>query len=124
MPDYRQPFSGFSVRDVAEAASFYADVLGLDSSVDENGMGSIGLGDGHRVLFYPKGDAHEPASFTVLNLPVDDVTAAVRELTDRGVVFERYEQMPQDDDGVMRGHGPDIAWLLDPSGNTFSVIAA
>ncbi|MET0928650.1 MAG: VOC family protein [Aeromicrobium sp.] len=127
MVDYRQPFSGFSVRDVVEAAAFYADVLGLDATVDENGMGRIELGDGHGVLFYPKGDGHEPASFTVLNLPVDDVSTAVRELSGRGVAFERYEryeQMPQDDDGVMKGNGPDIAWLTDPSGNVFSVIAA
>lgn len=123
MVSYQSPFSGFSVRDVEEAATFYTDMLGLESSVDENGMGRIELGDGHRVLFYPKGDHHEPASFTVLNLPVDDVSTAVRELAGRGVVFERYDQMPQDDDGVMKDNGPDIAWLADPSGNVFSVIA-
>lgn len=123
MIDYRSPFSGFSVRDVEEAAAFYTDALGLDATIDENGMGRIGLGGGHGVLFYPKGDAHHPASFTVLNLPVDDVTATVRELADRGVVFQRYDEMPQDEDGVMKGHGPDIAWLTDPSGNVFSIIA-
>jgi catechol 2,3-dioxygenase-like lactoylglutathione lyase family enzyme len=69
MVDYQQPFSGFSVRDVEEAAAFYTASLGLDASVDENGMGRIELGDGHRVLFYPKGDGHEAASFTVLNRP-------------------------------------------------------
>lgn len=121
---YRQPFSGISVRDVREAVTFYRDGLGL--SVDElgGGMARIDLGDGHGLLVYPKGDRHVPATFTVLNLPVDDVTAAVSELAGRGVVFERYEGMPQDEDGVMRGNGPDIAWLTDPSGNVFSVIAA
>jgi catechol 2,3-dioxygenase-like lactoylglutathione lyase family enzyme len=124
MVDYRTPFSGFSVRDVAEASAFYTEVLGLESSVDDTGMGRIELGDGHWVLFYPKGDGHQPAPFTVLNLPVDDVSSAVQELAGHGVAFERYEQMPQDDDGVMKGNGPDIAWLTDPSGNIFSVIAA
>lgn len=124
MVDYRNPFSGFSVRDVPESVAFYRDVLGLDVSEDENGMGIIHLGDDHAVLVYPKGEAHSPASFTVLNLPVDDVTSAVAELAERGVVFERYAGMPQGDDGVMRGHGPDIAWVTDPSGNVFAVIAA
>jgi catechol 2,3-dioxygenase-like lactoylglutathione lyase family enzyme len=124
MPVYRQPFSGISARDVAEAVAFYTDVLGLDATVDDDGMGRIELGDGHHVLVYPKGEAHVPASFTVLNLPVDDVGDAVRELAGRGVQFERYDGMPQDADGVMRGHGPDIAWLTDPSGNVMSVVAA
>ncbi|MFI5428423.1 VOC family protein [Aeromicrobium sp. UC242_57] len=101
----------------------YRDKLGLSVTVDDSGFGRILLGDGHYVLFYPKGDAHEPASFTVLNLPVADVTAAVSELAAAGVAFNLYEGMPQDADGVMRGHGPDIAWLTDPSGNVFSVVA-
>lgn len=124
MVDYRTPFSGFSVRDVGEALTFYRDVLGLTARDAEGGMGRIELGDGHEVLVYPKGEHHAPATFTVLNLPVDDVTTAVRELAGRGVAFERYDAMPQDEDGVMKGHGADIAWLSDPSGNVFSVIAA
>lgn len=122
MPEYGTPFSGMSARDVAETITFYRDVIGLDASVDDNGMGVISLGGDHRVLVYPKGDGHEPASFTVLNLPVTDVGAAVQELAAQGVEFLRYEGMPQDDDGVMRGHGPDIAWFTDPSGNVVSVI--
>ena len=123
MVTFGTPFSGFSVRDVAEAVDFYRDVLGLTAR-EADGMGHIDLGDDHAVLVYPKGDQHEPAPFTVLNLPVEDVTGAVRELTARGVEFERYDRMPQDEDGVMKGNGPDIAWLTDPSGNVFSIIAA
>lgn len=124
MVDYRNPFSGFSVRDVPEAVAFYRDLLGLTVHDLDGGMASIDLGEGHSVLVYGKGEAHQPASFTVLNLPVDDVTSAVAELSGRGVAFERYAGMPQDDDGVMRDNGPDIAWLTDPSGNVFSVIEA
>ena len=71
---------------------------------------------------------HEPATFTVLNLPVNDINAAVDELVSKGVVMERYDNMPgdQDDRGVMRGKaadmGPDIAWFKDPAGNILSVI--
>ncbi|WP_332644659.1 VOC family protein [Aeromicrobium sp.] len=109
--------------DTAKAKAFYVDVVGLTVN-ESDGMIQIDLGDDHFVLVYPKGDAHEPASFTVLNLPVDDVTVAVRELRGRGVEFARYDGMPQDEDGVMKGQGPDIAWFTDPAGNVISVIAA
>lgn len=123
MVTYRKPFSGFSVDDTAAAKQFYTDVLGL-TVAEDHGMLQIDLGDGHAVLAYPKGEGHVPASFTVLNLPVDDVTSAVHELAGRGVEFSRYEGMPQDEDGVMKGNGPDIAWFTDPAGNIMSVIAS
>jgi len=123
MVTYGTPFSGFSVADIPAAKAFYADVVGLEVT-ESDGMLQLALGDGHHVLVYPKGEAHTPASFTVLNLPVEDVSAAVRELAERGVSFERYDGMPQDKDGVMKGNGPDIAWFTDPSGNVLSVIGA
>ena len=58
-----------------------------------------------------------PASYTVLNFPVDDVEAAVDQLTGRGVEFERYEGFEQDEKGIAHGPGPTIAWFKDPSGN-------
>ncbi len=119
-----QAFSGFAVPDIEAARRFYADVLGLrvEQNTDMGGLLTLHLGGGTSVLVYPKPD-HVPASFTVLNFPVADVGAAVRDLAGRGVVFERYDGMPQDDDGVMRGNGPDIAWFTDPAGNIFSVLA-
>ncbi|GAA3533032.1 VOC family protein [Aeromicrobium panaciterrae] len=123
MPDFHRPFSGFSVDNTERVRSFYTEVLGL-TVTEGNGILHIDLGDDHSVIVYPKGDAHVPATFTVLNLPTDDVSAAVRDLADRGVEFERYDGMPQDEEGVMKGHGPDIAWFKDPAGNVFSVIAS
>jgi catechol 2,3-dioxygenase-like lactoylglutathione lyase family enzyme len=122
MVTYKRPFSGFSVNDTAAAKDFYTDVLGLTVQ-EENGMLQLDIGDGHSVLAYPKGEGHVPATFTVLNLPVDDVSAAVRELAGRGVEFARYDGMPQDEDGVMKGNGPDIAWFTDPAGNVMSIIS-
>jgi catechol 2,3-dioxygenase-like lactoylglutathione lyase family enzyme len=118
-----QAFSGFAVPDVDAAKAFYQDVLGLrvDQDTDMGGLLTLHLGGGTNVLVYPKPD-HVPAGFTVLNFPVADVGATVRELTAKGVTFERYPGMPQDEDGVMRGNGPDIAWFTDPAGNIFSVI--
>lgn len=121
MIDTANAFSGFSVRDVPEARRYYEDVLGLETSED-HGMLLLHVGGGHPVLVYPKGDAHEPASFTVLNLPVADVEAAVDELVGRGVVFEHYEGMT-DERGINRQGGPLIAWFRDPSGNVLSIIS-
>lgn len=117
-------FSGFAVPDVDAAKAFYQDVLGLqvEQNADMGGMLTLHLAGGTNVLVYPKPD-HTPAGFTILNFPVADVGAAVRELAGRGVTFERYAGMPQDDDGVMRGNGPDIAWFTDPGGNILSVLA-
>ena len=116
-------FGGFSVDDTERAKQFYADTLGLDVT-EANDILTIRLAGGATVIAYPKGDQHEPASFTILNFPVDDVPAAVRGLTERGVTFERYEGTPvaTDEDGVFRGGGPLIAWFKDPAGNVLSVI--
>jgi catechol 2,3-dioxygenase-like lactoylglutathione lyase family enzyme len=113
-------FSGFAVADVEQAKAFYGDTLGLDVS-EEHGLLTLNLAGDRPTIVYPKPD-HEPANFTILNFPVDDVEAAVDALTARGVQFERYEGFPQDEKGIMRGHGPDIAWFKDPSGNVLSVI--
>jgi len=114
-------YSGFSVTDVAQAEAFYRDVLGLNTSID-HGMLTLHLAGGRPTLIYPKDD-HEPASFTILNFPVPNVEEAVDALAASGVEFVRYPGFPQDDKGIMRGHGPDIAWFTDPSGNVLSVIA-
>ena len=116
-------FSGFAVPDIATAKAFYGDTLGLDLT-EENGMLTLHLAGGRDTIVYPKPD-HVPATYTILNFPVDDVEAAVDELTSRGVVFERYEGTPVETDakGVFRGGGPLIAWFTDPSGNVLSVIA-
>jgi catechol 2,3-dioxygenase-like lactoylglutathione lyase family enzyme len=113
-------YSGFSSNDPEACRAFYADTLGLNVT-EEHGMLDLLLGGGAHVLIYPK-DNHQPATYTCLNFPVADIDAAVRELSARGVTFERYEGMGQDELGVMRGNGPPIAWFTDPAGNILSVI--
>ncbi|MBV9786913.1 MAG: VOC family protein [Chloroflexi bacterium] len=115
-------FSGFSVNDIAQARQFYGETLGLRVS-EENGMLTLHIAGGGNILIYPKPD-HVPATFTILNFPVADVEQTVDQLTARGVRFERYDNMPQNDKGIMRGHGPDIAWFTDPAGNVLSVLQA
>jgi catechol 2,3-dioxygenase-like lactoylglutathione lyase family enzyme len=124
MVNLTESFSGYSTNDIAAAAVFYGETLGVET-LEEHGMLTLHFADGHHVLIYPKGDGHVPATFTVLNFPVDDVAATVAELRDRGVEFERYEGTPgeTDEDFVFRKGGPEIAWFTDPAGNVLSIIA-
>jgi len=123
---FNHGFSGFSVDDVDKARDFYSGVLGLDAEVRAMGILTITLPGGAEVIAYSKGDAHSPATFTILNLDVDDIDAAVDELVGKGITFEHYDGMT-DDKGVARGkasgQGPDIAWFRDPSGNILSVLS-
>ena len=127
MLENSKAFSGFAVKDLDEAREFYGETLGLKVSIldDENGLMELGLAGDRPTLVYRAADS-TPASYTILNFPVDDIDQAVDELASRGVRFERYEAVPQDEKGVMRGiasgQGPDIAWFKDPSGNVLSVL--
>jgi catechol 2,3-dioxygenase-like lactoylglutathione lyase family enzyme len=115
-------FSGFAVDDIEKARQFYAETLGLEVT-EENGMLTLRIAGDRPVLVYPKPN-HTPASFTILNFPVEDIEPAVDQLAARGVVFERYEGTPAatDEKGIFRGGGPLIAWFTDPAGNVLSVV--
>ena len=117
-------FSGFSVDDVPKAKEFYSGTLGVKVT-EADGMLTLHLAGATTVLIYPKDD-HKPATFTVLNFPVDDVEATVDALTAAGVRFEHYEGTGVETDakGIFRGGGPLIAWFTDPAGNVLSVIDA
>jgi catechol 2,3-dioxygenase-like lactoylglutathione lyase family enzyme len=114
-------FSGFAVPDIDAARDFYANTLGLKVTDEEMGVLTLHLAGDRPTMIYPKPD-HTPATYTILNFQVEDIDAAVDELGSRGVTFERYEGFAQDDKGVMRDQGPDIAWFKDPAGNILSVI--
>ncbi|MEX1104184.1 MAG: VOC family protein [Dehalococcoidia bacterium] len=116
-------FSGFAVKDIDAAKSFYGDTLGLDARSGPMGLLELHLGSGAVVMVYPKDD-HEPANYTILNLPVRDVDAAVDQLTKAGIRMERYgPEFGQDEKGIARGdEGPTIAWFKDPSGNIIAVL--
>ncbi|WP_435748668.1 VOC family protein [Microbacterium sp. PMB16] len=120
-------FSGFSVDSLEAARAFYGETLGMDIGTDAMGFLRIRLPEGGSIFVYPKPD-HTPASYTILNFPVDDVEAAVDELNARGVVTKIYSDpdMGTDAKGISHGkpgEGPDIAWFKDPAGNVLSVLA-
>ena len=115
-------FSGFSVNDIQKAKDFYGRTLGLQVS-ESHGLLTLQLAGGNKVLIYPKVN-HAPATFTVLNFPVENVDDSVDELAKRGVRFEIYDEsdIKTDEKGIMRGNDPTIAWFKDPAGNVLSVI--
>ena len=116
-------FSGFSVSDLSAAKKFYGGTLGLQ--VDEEGPGlRLRVAGPNGILIYPKED-HVPATYTMLNFPVDDIDKAVDELSAKGIKFEKYEGMTDAKGiarGIANGQGPDIAWFKDPAGNFLSVL--
>lgn len=116
-------FSSFSVDDIQKAKEFYGQTLGLEVSAAEEGL-ELGIASGGEVFIYPKPN-HTPASFTVLNFPVDNIEQTVDELTKLGVRFEHYGgDIKTDEKGIHRGAGagPNIAWFKDPAGNILSVL--
>jgi len=116
-------FSGFAVDDLKQAEEFYGETLSLKTELldEENGLLTLHLAGDRDTLIY-RSPGFTPASYTILNFPVDDIDQAVDDLSARGVSFERYDGMPQDEKGVMREGGPLIAWFKDPAGNTLSVL--
>lgn len=119
-------FSGFSVDNLAKAKEFYTEILRLEIGNEEMGLELI-LPGGGKLFVYEKDD-HQPATYTMLNLIVDNIDDAVKELAGTGVTFEHYdsEYIKTDEKGIARGtatgQGPDIAWFKDPAGNILSII--
>ena len=122
MLKHNQAFSSFSVTDLATAKQFYSEVLGLEVSEGPYTL-ELNIGDDKKVMLYPKPD-HTPASFTVLNFPVDDIDKDAELLQAKGVTFEIYQEpdLTTDEKGIFRGEGPLIAWFKDPFGNILSII--
>lgn len=116
-------YSSFAVDDLGKAREFYTDTLGLKTTVLDESMGfmNIHLYGDRDTFVYVKPD-FTPATYTILNFEVPDVEAAVDELVARGVTMQRYDGFDQDDKGIARGQGPDIAWFEDPAGNVIAVM--
>lgn len=119
-------FSSFSVNDIAKAKEFYEVTLGLEVKEEYGGLSLIISGN-NPIMVYPK-DNHTPASFTVLNFPVDNIEKAVDELIAKGITFEQYDFLNTDKKGISQmpddggANSPKMAWFTDPAGNIFSLI--
>jgi catechol 2,3-dioxygenase-like lactoylglutathione lyase family enzyme len=116
-------FSGFAVDDMQKAREFYGETLGVKTEVleEEFGLLALHLAGDRDTIVYEKADL-SPANYTILNFEVDDIDKAVDDLAARGISFERYDGFDQDEKGIARGPGPQIAWFKDPAGNILSVL--
>ena len=123
MLKHSKAFSGFSVDDLQKAKKFYSEILGLEVKDNPMGLIELHIEGSNRIIIYPKPN-HEPATFTILNFPVDNIDEAVDELISKGVKFEQYDgEIKTDAKGISRNpQGPKIAWFKDPAGNILSVI--
>lgn len=126
MLELRAAFSGFSVDNLQIAKEFYTNTLGLKLIDEKMGL-QLEFPSGGQVFVYEKAD-HQPATYTVLNVIVENIDLGIDELTDKSVIIERYDNMPapQDEKGILRGlaanQGPDIAWFKDPAGNILAIM--
>ncbi|WP_316825044.1 VOC family protein [Pedobacter miscanthi] len=124
MLENSKAFSSFSVDDIQKAKDFYQGILGLEVKDNPMGVIEVVVSGSSPILLYPKPN-HVPATFTVLNFPVENIEQAVDELIAKGVKFEIYNQesIKTDEKGISRGNGgPNIAWFRDSAGNILSVL--
>jgi len=106
--------------DVARARSFYEGTLGL--SVIEEDPYAIALDANGTMLRVTTVPDFRPASYTVCGWLVDDVGAAIADLTGRGISFLRFDGMDQDELGVWTAPTQaKVAWFNDPDGNVLSL---
>lgn len=106
--------------DPKRAKVFYARTLGL-RLVSEDGF-ALAFDAGGTMLRVAIVKTLQPAGYTILGWTVPDIARAVRDLAKRGVVFQRYEGMPQDDLGIWSSpSGARVAWFTDPDRNTLSL---
>jgi len=109
-----------ATRNAAAALTFYRDTLGL--TLLEDGPFALAFDVGGTMLRVQKVGELVPAKHTVLGWEVTDIAAAARDLAERGVGFERYDGMGQDELGIWTSpSGARIAWFKDPDDNTLSL---
>jgi catechol 2,3-dioxygenase-like lactoylglutathione lyase family enzyme len=102
------------------ARRFYEGVLGLAFVLESEQMMVFDAGPARVTL--AKGDIVTPRVGTTLGWNVKDLRGAVRALAAKGVVFERFDGMEQDEMGVWSPTpGQGVAWFKDPDGNLLSV---
>jgi len=119
-------FSGFSADNLEKIKEFYGNTLGLDIRDGSMGILELHLEGNNPVIIYPKPN-HKPATFTILNFPVENIVESVDALTAKGVTFLSYTgELQTDEKGICNADGkqpgPKIAWFEDPAGNILSIL--
>ncbi len=118
--DKSKIISFVATQNPASALKFYAITLGLKLVSDD--PFAIVFDVNGTMLRVQKVQELLPARHTVLGWEVADIYARNKELTKRGVRFERYDGLPQDESGVWTTpSGSKVAWFKDPDGNMLSL---
>ena len=114
-------FMGFvPTRDMSRARPFYQSVLGLPME-GESPFACAFRANGV-LLRVVTVEQLTPFPFTLIGWSVEDIAATVAGLSARGVAFERFEGVEQDELGVWQAPGgAKVAWFKDPDGNTLSL---
>ncbi len=103
-----------------QARVFYSEVLGL--RLQEDTPFALVFDANGTMLRIQKAETFTKAGYTALGWHVDDIYEAVERLRKRGILFDRYPGLPQDDQGIWTtAEGNKIAWFTDPDGNTLSL---
>ena len=111
-----------AVKDLDRARKFYEDTLGIEAHEAMEGE-VLELTSGATTFEIYRSEFAGTNKATALNFMVDDIAAEVRELKDKGVIFEHYDMeglTPKGD--VYEGDGMKTAWFKDPDGNSLSLI--
>jgi catechol 2,3-dioxygenase-like lactoylglutathione lyase family enzyme len=108
-------------RDRERATAFYRDVLGL-GFVSEDKFAVVLDAGGIMLRVSPVAD-FVPHEHSILGFRVPDVTATVKALREKGVVFNIYSYFKQDELGIwtVPGETTHVAWFKDPDGNVLSI---
>jgi len=116
-----QPTIIVCTRDRQRATTFYRDILGLRLE-SEDDFATIFRTGGITLRLSLVAD-FVPHEHTILGFVVEDVPATVEALRQKGVTFQRFPRLKQDEVGIWTAPGgtPTVAWLQDPDGNLLSI---
>jgi catechol 2,3-dioxygenase-like lactoylglutathione lyase family enzyme len=107
-------------KDSKAAREFYEKKLGLEFVGDD--QFALVMKAGETTIRIAKGAKFTPAGYTVLGWEVKDIVAVVGWLAKRGVTFEKYPFVQDQERGIWTApNGDKVAWFKDPDGNILSV---
>lgn len=108
---------------MAAAKDFYVSVLGFELGAEMTEHALKITKGGQRYHLYPKSD-HTPASFTLINIEVDDIEQVMDELAQAGVSFEHYDNpgIKTNEKGIAEHGTQKMAWFKDPAGNIHGLL--
>ena len=116
-------YAYFPARDLDRARRFYEDKLGFVPKTESNGGVTYEFADGTAAFLYPTGNAGTSQASQAF-WSVEDVEREIVELKNRGVVFERYDDMPgeRSPEGAVVAGGAKAAWFKDSEGNILAIV--